>query len=188
MNKETFWALIKQSHSINTDEMLENLQMEISKLPIEDQQLFRGYLTAYLEQISECIWVDMACKVINGYVSDDTGLYFALWLIAQGESVLLNALKDPDSLARLENIPFGTVEFELLMSIGMDEDADYETIDRLREKCSSEIESSIVYKNGDKYGGYDDFDNAMEDIPNILPELIARAAKAGFDWKGLYGI
>lgn len=46
----------------------------------------------------------MACKVINRYVSDDTGLYFTLWLISQGEEVLLKALTDPDSLVEVPNI------------------------------------------------------------------------------------
>ena len=70
-----------------------------------------------LESANESIWVDMACKVINGYVSDDTGLYFTLWLISQGEEVLLKALSDPASIVEVPYIHFGNAEFEFIMSL-----------------------------------------------------------------------
>lgn len=187
MNIELFWQLIEQSYSKDTDEMLSNLLQNLSELSSEETQKFRGYLNSYMEHVNDCIWVDMACKIINGYVSDDTGLYFALWLIAQGKNALYKALLNPDSLSEeLTYIPFGNAEFEMLMSIGMDESTDYETINLIMKKCNEEIEPSLLYKGGNKYGDYDDFDEAMEDIPNILPNLIERAKTENFDWKGKY--
>lgn len=148
-----------------------------------------SYLGAYLDAANETIWLDMACKVINGYVSDDTGLYFTLWLISRGEDVLLGALKDPDGLADLPGIPFGEAAFEMLMSVGhalmgdgpyeaLLADADAHTAARL-----AEILPDIVYHGGEKFGNYEDFEAAMADIPNVLPRLIARAEREGFDWR-----
>lgn len=186
MNKEIFWSLFERSKSMDTEEILSNLLQELSVLSAEEVQAFRGYLGAYMEHVNECIWVDMACKVINGYVSDDTGLYFALWLIAQGETVLINALANPDSLSELTYIPFGNAEFEMLMSVGMDESTDYDAVNRMMQKCNMEIAPSIIYKGGNIYGTYGSFEEGMEDIPNVLPSLIKRAKNEGFDWKGLY--
>ena len=183
MDKAVFWSLLEQNKQTSPGEMPEGLLQALAGLPPEELLTFHGYLNAYMEQVNDCIWVDMGCKVINGYVSDDTGLYFALWLIAQGEKVLLAALADPDSLAELPGIPFGIADFELLMGAGLDETADYEATQRIMEKCSKEIAPSIVYKGGSKYGDYVDFDEGMADIPNLLPNLIQRAKEAGFNWE-----
>lgn len=188
MNRELFWLLIENTKSKNTEEMLKNLIQKLSEYSSKESQQFCGYISAYMEHINDCIWVDMACKVINGYVSDDTSFYFALWLIAQGEKVLYDALVNPDSLSSLAYIPFGNAEFEMLMSIGMNEGENIapDGSSTILEECGKEVKASIVYKDNSKYGGYDDFDEAMEDIPNVLPALIKRAQKEGFDWNGYY--
>lgn len=186
MNRQEFWQLMEKCHHADTDIMLEKLAGALAEVP-EEINAFSGYLGAYLGCVNECVWVDMACKVINGYVSDDTGLYFALWLIAQGEKAVHDALANPDSLAELAYIPFGHGEFEMLMTIGMSEEADYEATGETAKRCSREVVQAVVYKGGSKFGDYESFEEAMEDIPGVLPRLIQRAEKEGFDWKGLYG-
>lgn len=183
MDKKKFWSIIEKAKNPNSEIMYLNLNEEISKLSEDEVLVFNAYIGSYAEIINDTIWVDMACKVINGYVSDDTGLYFSLWLIAQGEKTLLNALKDPDSLSELPLIPFGNAEFEMLMSIGMNENTDYEKIISIVTKITEEITPGIIIKNGKKYGDYKTFDDAMKDIPNVLPKLIKRAERNGFDWK-----
>lgn len=185
MDRKQFWSLIEQTKHKDTEEMFQNLTESLSKLPIEDVQLFRGYLSAYMAQANDCIWVDMVCKVINGGVSDDTGLCFVLWLIAQGERTFYAALKNPDALSELAYIPFGNAEFEMLMTIGMDQELDYSLMGAVLQKCSEEIQPTISYKNDSKYGKYESFEDGMEDISNVLPLLIQRARKEGFDWKDL---
>ena len=185
MNKDAFWAIIENAKNTNTEKMYSNLTKQMTKLSKEDVFRFRAYLVSYMELANETIWIDMACKVINGYVSDDTGLYFTLWLIAQGETVLLNALKDPDTLAELPEIPFGNADFEMLMAVGFDEDEDIDEVEagNVFEKIMEEITPSIQYKDGEKYGKYASFEEAMiEGIPNVLPKLIKRAALEQFDW------
>lgn len=44
------------------------------------------------------LW-SMAALIFEGFCSDDSFLYFRLWLVAQGKTVYEAALADPDSLA-----------------------------------------------------------------------------------------
>ena len=166
--------------------MYSNLTEEITDLLKEDILMFRAYINGYMELINETIWIDMTCKVINGYTNDDAELSFYLWLISQGEAVLLKALNDPDTLSELPEIPFGNAEFERLMSIGFDEDEeeiDEAAIENLEEKIIGEIASTIKFKNGEKYGRYKTFEDGIEDIPNVLPKLIKQAKEEQFEWE-----
>lgn len=202
MVKQEFWAIMDTCRDENSEIYFASLEDAVAALPPAKRQQFRAYLSAYLEAAAECIWLDMACKVINGYVSDDSALYFTLWVISLGEAALLKALENPDSLAEIPVIPFGDAEFEFLMSVGaLEEEEEYEDwngdMDALgdvgmlavgidgavRDACRQEIQADIRYKNGDKLGGYDSFEAAMEDIPNVLPRLMQRAQEIGFDWK-----
>ena len=57
-----------------------------------------------------------AAKIIEGWVSDDSYLYFRCWLIGQGEETFTEALKSPDSLA--ERVGKGVeTSFEELMYV-----------------------------------------------------------------------
>ena len=186
MNKETFWSIIEKAKDSNTEVMYLNLTQKMTKLSKEDILIFRAYLVAYMELSNETIWLDMACKVINGYVSDDTSLYFTLWLISQGETVLLKSLENPDTLSELSEIPWGNADFEMLMSIGFDEEneeMDIEQFESLREKIIEEISPTLKFKEGEKIGKFESFEDGMKDIPNILPNLIKRAELEQFDWK-----
>ncbi len=188
MNKTTFWEIIERAKDSDTDKMLSNLQKEMQNLSEADVLLFNSYIAAYMQLVNEAVWLDMACKVINGYVSDDTGLYFTLWVISRGETVLLNALLNPDSLAKLPEIPWGRADFEMLMSIGMDysEEVDFEELERLRQSAVEEIAPTIKFKDGEQFGSYEAFEDAMEDIPNVLPKLVKRAELEKFSWKNMY--
>lgn len=188
MQVEKFWSILDAARNIDEAVYLAQLEEVCSNLTDEDFLKFKGYLSAYMNVSTECVWLDMACKVINGYVSDDTSLYFGLWVISQGETVLLNALKEPDSLASLARIPFGIADFEMLMGVGFDrmESLDYEAAMKIAEECEAEIEKTIAFKDGKQYGDYEEFEDAMDDIPNVLPLLMKRAEEEGFDWKGFY--
>jgi len=181
MNKDTFWHIIETTKDINTEIMYLNLTKKMTELSKKDVQIFRTYLTVYMGLLDETIWVDMACKIINGYVSDDTALYFTLWLISRGETVLLNALYDPDTLSELPAIPWGNANFEMLMSIGFDENEDMNN--KMQDKIIEEITSTIKFKEGKKFGKYKTFEEGMQDIPNVLPRLIKRAELEKFDWR-----
>lgn len=188
MNKDGFWKIIDNGRLSDTDLFFSNLEEEMQNLEASEVIQFRAYIGAYLSLVNETVWLDMACKVINGYVSDDTALYFTLWVISRGEDVLLNSLIDPDSLANLNKITWEDAEFEIFMSIGLDieemddDEAYFEELEKTRIKCIEEIKPDIKFKEGKTFGNYENFDDAMKDIPNILPKLIERAAQENFNW------
>lgn len=200
MTKQEFWSLMDNCRSADMQLYFEALDQAVSELRDADRKDFRAFLGAYMNAVNECVWLDMACKVINGCVSDDTALYFTLWVIAQGESVLLNAIKDPDTLADLPEIPFHNADFEMLMGIGFDEDEalyDYDEDDNLEifeemddmlsgeigimvpPQIQREVLADIAFKNGDKYGNFKSFEDAMDAIPKHLPRLLKRAREIG---------
>ena len=249
MTKESYWKLMdlfreKSGNDLNFFHAFGHEQ--ISKLDQKERIEFYLYTGKYLESINECVWLDMACKAINGYVSDDTSLYFNLWLIAQGKEVLLNALKDPDSLSELEYIPFMGLpdldryinmelfdgedeeyfsesemlgelspdileelsretygegaQFENLASMGLLEE-DYDLIAysgeyfdpenshtddsgkkvKLSKEQLEDIEKDIIFMNDSKYGDYDSFEDAMDDLENVVPKLLERRKDMGLE-------
>ena len=250
MTKETYWKLMdlfreKSENDLNFFHVLGH--ETVSKLNQKERIEFYLYTGKYLESINECVWLDMACKAINGYVSDDTSLYFNLWLIAQGKEVLLSALKDPDSLSELEHIPFMGLpdldkyinmelfdgedeesffdsemlgelsadileelsretygegaQFESLASMGLlEEDYDFisysgEYFDsdipspdedddekvKLSKDQIKEIEEDIIFMDDSKYGDYDTFEDAMDDLENVIPKLLKRRKDLGLE-------
>lgn len=250
MTKESYWKLMDlfREKSENDLNFFHAFGHEVlSELEQRERIEFYLYTGKYLENINECVWLDMACKAINGYVSDDTSLYFNLWVIAQGKEVLFNALQDPDSLAELEHIPFMGLpdldryinmellegedeesffesemlgelspdileelsretygegaQFESLMSMGLfEEDYDfiayneeYYDLDSLKEEENSagkvklskeqidEITGDIVFRDDSKYGDYDSFEDAMDDLENIVPKLLKRRKDLGLE-------
>lgn len=187
--KAMFWQVIDTSRNRNLKKFYQNLNENYMTLVEENQYLYKIYMESYLNSASNCVGLDMACKVINGYISDDTALYFYLWVISQGEDIFLNSLKDPDSLAKLEKIPFDSAVFEELAYVGVDQPVIIipDVSDKLYKTSVLDlVEDSIVYKNGDRYGGFTDFESVMDAIPEWLPNLIERANNALFDWKNRY--
>lgn len=164
MNTEKFWKIIDESckeSAGDNEAFLDIANGKAAALEAAEKIEFRSCLGVYTEIASECVWLNMACKVINGYVSDDTGLYFGLWIIALGKDVFLNALKNPDSLAELANIPFGNAEFEMLMAVGYEEDETAYADETLQEKAAvlaEVIRKETEFKGGGMYGDYENFD------------------------------
>jgi hypothetical protein len=249
MTKEKYWQLMDhfREKSENDLNFFHALGHEvISELEQRERIEFYLYTGRYMEKINECVWLDMACKAINGYVSDDTSLYFNLWVMAQGKEVLLNALKDPDSLSELEYIPFMGLpgldkyinmeildgedeesffesemlgelspdileelnretygegaQFESLSSMGLlEEDYDFIAYNaeyleledsyeedetdkiRLTKEQISEIDEDIVFMNDSKYGNYESFEDAMDDLENVVPKLLKRRKDLGLE-------
>ena len=60
-----------------------------------------GFESILREKIIELYHYDIiaAQKIIEGYVSDDSFLYFRCWLISQGQNIFKQTLNNPDYLA-----------------------------------------------------------------------------------------
>jgi hypothetical protein len=108
-------------------------------------------------------------KIIDGSVTDDSYIYFRCWLVAQGEKVFTEAVRNPDSLADVPAVDM-FVEFEPLLYVateaykirtGMkEEDASFP-----RDKAS---ERGLNYDSGSETKGTD---WTPEQLPTLLPKL-----------------
>ena len=176
MNKEIFWNMIgeaKQQAGKDTEKLYDHLYANLMKLDAADIFLFGQYLGAYY------LFADTPAIYLAAYVtgngSDDSFDYFKAWLVAQGEKVYTEALKDPDSLAHSDIEMF--VEFELIMGLSFEayEDKLNETdevideaalflSDEERERLKSELAFSDLDWGSDE-------DELLEKIPQIIPNL-----------------
>ncbi len=109
MDTVTFWKLIetaKQESNGNSDQQVSLLVDALAALPTSEIIEFDTILDHFMAlSYTNELWA--AAYIINGGCSDDCFDYFRGWLIAQGETVFQNALRDPECLvdiAELEDI------------------------------------------------------------------------------------
>ncbi len=101
MDITTFWALIETAREAgggDMDKQLELLTDALSELPeqeiIEFERIKLGMMVrAFDADLWEAAWV------IGCGCSDDGFAEFRAWLVAQGQNIFEEALKDPESLA-----------------------------------------------------------------------------------------
>jgi hypothetical protein len=101
MDTPTFWKLIETAKSRSKGDpfkQTELVRVALQKLPPEEIVAFDkifGQLKA--ESYRKELWA--AAYIIQGGCSDDGFEYFRCWLIAQGQKVYEEALRDPETLA-----------------------------------------------------------------------------------------
>jgi hypothetical protein len=117
MNHTTFWQLIDQARAESRgdrERLVRTLEFLLQALPqreivaferIYDEYRFRAYRSE--------LWA--AAGLLNGGCSDDGFEYFRGWLIAQGERVYEEALRDPDSLAAFADPNRDDYELEAML-------------------------------------------------------------------------
>lgn len=169
MNEKTFWEIIRNAlinSNGNQDEQGEIIKSLLIKQAPEDIIDFERILHRKIIE-SDNFKVMAAAKIINGWVSDDSYLYFRCWLIGKGKMVFEQALEKPDCLSQ---------------HISEDEDADFERLlyvsaEAYLEKTGDEevVPGDICCSEGLDY----DFnppptkgeDWTEEDLPKICPNL-----------------
>ena len=108
----TFWGIIEQAKEMSGDDWgmrPENLRNVLTKYnPDEIRQFDKDYRTKLVEAYRWDLWG--AAYLINGGCSDDGFEYWCDFLISEGKSVYEAALKDPESLAVLEDIESAELE------------------------------------------------------------------------------
>ncbi len=105
INTDKFWSLIDNAvtasngnNSIKEDYLIS----ELEKLSLED---IRDFEIAFRKCIIEPdeFKIMAALKIIEGYVTDDSYLYFRCWLIGLGKKAYIETLRNPDYLAKVVN-------------------------------------------------------------------------------------
>ncbi|GAA4300124.1 DUF4240 domain-containing protein [Nibribacter koreensis] len=174
INTEQFWSLIdKAVKSSSGDKELKEkfLVNELTKLSLEEIMDFE---MAFRKSILEAddFKVMAAQKIIEGYVSDDSYLYFRCWLIGQGKQVYQETLKNSDYLAHVVQKGEST-DFESLLYVataaysrktGKDED---ETFPR-----DTAIGLGLDYDFGAAATKGTDW--SEDELPKLLPNLWAK--------------
>ncbi|MDR1877739.1 MAG: DUF4240 domain-containing protein [Flavobacteriaceae bacterium] len=188
MNIKDFWTIIDQAReeSDGWENMYEPLVERLSALDVSEILLWKNIFDEYQNlSYKNKLWA--AAYIINGGCSDDGFDYFRGWLTAQGKSVFLKALKDPDSLADEETVE-EDIEFEDMLGVASDayfnrlgiEEPDYDRFYNdlekypLPEDLKKEMVSEIEYPE-DIDIEWDEDDG--EELEKLLPKL----CKA-FDW------
>jgi hypothetical protein len=101
MNTDEFWGLVDKSKQKSRGDKQNQLAfIRSSLIKMETKHIF-DFEEILRRKIIECddFKIMAAAKIINGYVADDSYLYFRSWLIGKGRAVFERALDDPDILA-----------------------------------------------------------------------------------------
>ena len=177
MDKQEFWRLINDSRekSEGDQELQEQLLIDGLKAHTPDQIVeFESILREYLIEADD-FKIIAAQKIIEGSVSDDSYLYFRCWLIVQGDTVFLNALDDPDTLADVIEELYSefdeVLEFEELLYVattafeqrtGREEDEDDTFPRAVASTRGLEYDFNVVTKGKDW---------TEEQLPMMFPKL-----------------
>jgi len=168
---EQFWSLIdKAVESSHGDNELkeEFLTSELTKLSLEEIKDFEiAYRKAVID--ADDFKIMAAAKIIEGYVSDDSYLYFRNWIIGQGKKVYDETLKKPDYLAKVVEEGEST-DFESLL---------YVATEAYSRKTGKEEDESFPRDTAIGIGLDYDFgapptkgtDWTEKELPKLLPEL-----------------
>ena len=104
MDKTEFWKIIDYSIAKSNNEKSEQEKVIIEKLATYSPEEIIEFEVIFRQLIIDAddFKIMGAQKIIEGYVSDDSYLYFRCWLIGKGEKIYTETLKNPEYLS--ENI------------------------------------------------------------------------------------
>lgn len=107
MNKEEFWQTIETVNRLVPDGNQEMVSKRMYEELVQHspQDILDWYLISqeYLKAAyRNDLWA--AATALGAHVSDDGFIDFRTWLISQGKDVYMDAMRDPDTLAKNPNI------------------------------------------------------------------------------------
>lgn len=100
MDEARFWELIGEAcrPKVTSRDQLHRIGTRLRRLPPEEVVSFQRHLDAAMANAQDHgLWT--AAALIRGIITDDSFIYFCLYLISRGRAVYAAALADPDSLA-----------------------------------------------------------------------------------------
>lgn len=119
INTDKFWSIIDKAAEFSKGDSeikYDYLNAELAKLSLQEIKEFEVTFRKLLHDADD-FGIMGAQKIIEGYVSDDSYLYFRCWLISQGKTIYTETLKDPDYLANIVDTDRDICEFEGLMYV-----------------------------------------------------------------------
>ena len=115
MDKDTFWKIIDEVNSesppTDQDGIIEATKRKLCFNYSQQEIAEWSNYQQYYRDLADTVGLFAAACCLNNRMSDTDFHYFRMWLISRGKEVYLAALKDPDSLAKLD-IPVNTTVFE----------------------------------------------------------------------------
>ena len=103
MNEEKFWSIIEEHKNEDDDDFIKNIKNELRNYSESDLVEFEMILRKKIIE-ADNFNVMIPLKIIEGYVSDDSYLYFICWLISKWKKVYNETILNPDYLADLIDI------------------------------------------------------------------------------------
>ncbi|WP_198033425.1 DUF4240 domain-containing protein [Flavobacterium commune] len=171
---DKFWTIIGHAvkESKGNDDLKEQILIsELKKLSLVEIKNFEFAFRKCIIDADE-FKIMAAMKIIEGYVSDDSYLYFRCWLIGQGKTIFQETLKNPDYLTNVVNQD-KIHEFEGLM---------YVATKAYEIKSGKKEDESFPRNEAGKIGLDYDFgapptkgvDWTEDELPNLLPKLYSK--------------
>jgi len=120
IDQDSFWALLDRAADVCGPDLVSEddwLRDQLRAMGPGEALRFHHIVQEYL-RLSDKYGLWSAARLMSGCCIDTDGSFtdFRCWLIAQGKEPYLAALKDPDSLAKLE--PYGDCAFDSLYFVG----------------------------------------------------------------------
>ena len=120
MDKAQFWRLMedaKEKSGGECEAQVDFIEASLLRLSAAEVIAFDRLMNELLGQAYRWDLVGVA-YLIYGSCSNDSLEDFCCWLIAQGQEVFENALRDPDSLSEIIEPEFAEAECEALLYVG----------------------------------------------------------------------
>lgn len=141
----------------------------LKTIPPEQIENFHIIMRAYIE-LADKPGLRIASDIMAGSCSDWIFRDFRAWVIAQGKSVYLAALKDPDTLAKVR--PFGECIFERLnyTAAGVYEEITGQDIDDMKNAYQYRIIKAKLQRDIE-YGEGINIQKEWQEYPLVVPKL-----------------
>lgn len=98
MERKTFWEIIEKSLLVASEQQENEIQKLLLAFSLDDIVQFEIILRELINELDDYKVMGIL-KIMDGYVSDDSYIYFRCWLIGSGKKIFDIALESPDDIA-----------------------------------------------------------------------------------------
>ena len=172
MKEVIFWEILEQSKEKRKD--FENqAEILIDKLSQLSEKEIVGFEFTFREMLAKSCHYNVlaAAKIIDGYVNDDSFLYFRCRLLAEGKDFYFKVIENPDYIA---DNPVYDTDGELMLTI-----ADTAFIKKFGENIDLELprDAAMPYMNYDEGEEMSGKSWEENNLPQKYPKLWGKYRK-----------